>query len=696
MVVAVWTAGKRQRGAPTSPLTTEQFKENLTMSFTTVSQLFNQTDIFVIPTFQRPYAWEKPQWDDLLRDLHVATARNMLANRPGTMHYFGAIHTIQVKPRDALLKNYIDANNDDIRDLRNCDFQTNTTSFKVHLVVDGQQRLITLLSLLECALHDPNRYIDLPNGRRIPKVILNPAADHAHWRHALAIDPDAGLIETRSQKRLIEMFRQFRGSPPRQGSDEYRFLIGDGFCLNWVQLPAGTSLSPFLTLNDRGKDLTKLEKVKGFAMEADDNFNYGLAPQLNTSFGTVYRSIDQMGSLLNEDDFLRHISIALWESLGISIHEEPLEALYGRYRDGLSVKASTDGKLVVDILAKGNELVEQHNSLVGRFANALRGTQINKPSFVNKLFTKAPTRDASDDYQMVLGSLGLQAKQLALLLATRARYGVDWHDSLGQMRLSNRVIRNELLNEFSIRSRSLPNDVSWQSEIWSKIDAIPENSDRDVSPLYLAELLRLIVGNAKPGNFTLLWQNIFGCTQEGNGDPQRLVDGVSDYLESYGTRESFIIWQIARNPRLDNQSAQLKHLLRAFESCLPNGLNAHRRAVEFDVEHLFARNYQAISSMSGHGFSGAPEYDQEFVDRSGNKLLLDASLNKAIKDTPCALKILAYGTGCYGSVQVAASAMTQSALQIAKDLQGVQQPQLLRSYVMLRQLRLAAFATNRF
>ena len=46
------------------------------MSYFAVSQLFTGTDIFIIPTFQRPYSWEEPQWDDLLRDVRVGTTRN--------------------------------------------------------------------------------------------------------------------------------------------------------------------------------------------------------------------------------------------------------------------------------------------------------------------------------------------------------------------------------------------------------------------------------------------------------------------------------------------------------------------------------------------------------------------------------------------------------------------------------------------
>ena len=30
-----------------------------------VTNLFNESNVYVIPTFQRPYAWEETQWDEL-------------------------------------------------------------------------------------------------------------------------------------------------------------------------------------------------------------------------------------------------------------------------------------------------------------------------------------------------------------------------------------------------------------------------------------------------------------------------------------------------------------------------------------------------------------------------------------------------------------------------------------------------------
>lgn len=79
--------------------------------FTAVSALFSGTDIFVIPTFQRPYFWEDAQWDDLLRDIRFAAGR--LKTNWNTTHYFGTIHTIKVEPDSQLFETFTDQENQD-------------------------------------------------------------------------------------------------------------------------------------------------------------------------------------------------------------------------------------------------------------------------------------------------------------------------------------------------------------------------------------------------------------------------------------------------------------------------------------------------------------------------------------------------------------------------------------------------------
>ncbi len=76
--------------------------------------LSNVSEAYKVPPFQRPYAWDKNQWEDLLEDL--------ISLKEGEVHFLGSIVVIP-ETKHKLGINY---------------FQ----------IVDGQQRLATLLILL--------------------------------------------------------------------------------------------------------------------------------------------------------------------------------------------------------------------------------------------------------------------------------------------------------------------------------------------------------------------------------------------------------------------------------------------------------------------------------------------------------------------------------------------------------------------
>ena len=465
------------------------------------------------------------------------------------------------------------------------------------------------------------------------------------------------------------------------------------------------TLSPFLTLNDRGKDLTKLEKVKSLAMEADENHNNSRAAQtINTSFGGVYRSIDLNHSLLKDDDFIRQLAIVLWENKsgepvgGIPelrhsrVHDESLENIYEKFRTHLSNKFGDAQDLVTEVSSRSISIADENNALSRHIGQACVGNPLSAPSFVNALFPNSPPRDAREDYKMVLVSLGLQPKQIAFLLSVRSHYQVEWHEAVGRIRLSNTIIKKNLLDAFQRSSADIPDDLTWKSAVKNEIESIPDQSDRVVTPLYLVELLRLIVGNAKPGNFTYQWQYSFGATSISG---QSLADSWADYLVSYGSRDAFII-DIAASQYWDNRSPELRYLLREFEACLPDDgprpplcpqrpPNAHCSG-DLEIEHFFGRDYEAIESSATQLFTDPDNYGAKFVDRPGNKLLI-GKLNQELSKTAVTGKPNVYRSG---------RGLTESAMQVGNDLSGVNGIDVLYKYVLLRQLRLAAFAAKRF
>ena len=131
-------------------------------SFCPISNLFT-TDrtVFIIPIFQRPYAWEEEHIQDLLDDINKAGARKY------PYHYLSPVHLISISPSDLstfdesisnfdesklVLGNFAEwEKNEDLELLKKNSnskyFEGKSGSINVYYVIDGQQRLTTLYLL---------------------------------------------------------------------------------------------------------------------------------------------------------------------------------------------------------------------------------------------------------------------------------------------------------------------------------------------------------------------------------------------------------------------------------------------------------------------------------------------------------------------------------------------------------------------
>jgi hypothetical protein len=309
------------------------------------------------------------------------------------------------------------------------------------------------------------------------------------------------------------------------------------------------------------------------------------------------------------------------------------------------------------------------------------------------------TRDAIEDYHAVLLSLGLQSKQIGFLLATRQLFpSIKWHDSLGSYQINNCQIKKELAARLAVIKQDNYNIHHVDSMFAladQEINKIPDTINQEYTALQIAEALRLIVGNSKPGGFSGTWNNTFRNSTPPT--PQSFVNQWIDYLESYGSRDGFINWRIARSNDAYNNNTWVRYFLKEYEFCLCCR-KAHRNS-SFEIEHFFPSSWgdhKHLSDVTKHGFTSCELYKQSFVDQIGNKLVLDDTLNGAIQNQAPSLRVPAYRTQAYGTVNVMSTNPSESAKQIGNDLSGVTVSDQYRVYIQLRSLRLAAFAACRF
>lgn len=137
---------------------------------TTVHKLVQGSKVFLIPTFQRRYTWRKPQWEQLWEDV-LAECEIEHPNDPETLfgHFLGSV-VLHPAPGAA-------------------------STLMRHQVIDGQQRLTTILILLS-ALRDVRTKTD-PSWP--------PAAiDDQYLRNPFSADYPSRLVPTRLDREAFE------------------------------------------------------------------------------------------------------------------------------------------------------------------------------------------------------------------------------------------------------------------------------------------------------------------------------------------------------------------------------------------------------------------------------------------------------------------------------------------------------------
>ena len=217
-----------------------------------------------------------------------------------------------------------------------------------------------------------------------------------------------------------------------------------------------------------------------------------------------------------------------------------------------------------------------------------------------------------------------------------------------------------------------------------------DQAQRGVTALQLAELLRILVGDSKPGGYSNTWEWTFCQAQVLNG--QQCANAWLNYITSFGSRDRFIL-RVLHSADVHNNTFWLRYFLMEYE-CSLAGNAAARRQPGWQIEHFFPGKpgFNPVNA----GFSSDLDYSRNFIEQVANKLILDNQLNEAIKDLDPLVKLPAYLNQAYVNVHMLPQNHSRSAIEIANDLAGVASLDAIRLYVKLRAVRLAAFAAKRF
>ncbi len=268
--------------------------------------------VFDIPVYQRGYAWERKNLEDLWEDLYYL--------EPSKKHYFG---TVLLKDSGTV--------------------QATLATLDQLDVIDGQQRLTTVLILLREVISQLKEVGDDELRGNLDKLErdylkdganykLNPPGEDGSFFHQVVIDGNdflAGETRTRAQRRMAEAKTFFRDR--LVGEKEKEPLTYQGFLVRFKQKIDDLQLIQyrvnsdtdairiFETVNDRGRPLSSLEKTKSFLMHTsylgirDAAAVAGRLEELNGHFSRMYGHFEDAsgpkhskGLRIGEDDVLRY------------------------------------------------------------------------------------------------------------------------------------------------------------------------------------------------------------------------------------------------------------------------------------------------------------------------------------------------------------------------------------------------------
>ena len=278
-----------------------------------LNELLAGYKLFYIPVFQRSYAWEQRNLEDLWEDIYYLDASKQ--------HYFGTV----------LLKDSGES------------AKAGLATFKKFDIIDGQQRITTaqilireIISHMKLVSDDDklkSQVLDFEKEYLKYEHLykLNPLGDDGDFFHDFVIDNKeflSGQADTHSQRRLVEAKLYFR-----ERLETEKEALNDGFMdfltdlwsklvglqlMQYVVNSDADAIRIFETANDRGRPLSNLEKTKSFLMHTsylgtgnDVDKVESRLQEINGRFSHIYRfaedvSQNQYIGRFGADNFQRY------------------------------------------------------------------------------------------------------------------------------------------------------------------------------------------------------------------------------------------------------------------------------------------------------------------------------------------------------------------------------------------------------
>lgn len=257
----------------------------------TLKGFFQGEKQFCIPVYQRAYSWEEPQWKTFLEDLEEATK--------GENHYFFGNVLLETIEHDRLFD-----------------------------IIDGQQRLTTIVIFVRCLVNVLNskkydkeslEYIKedyLENRKKSKLNALEYDRDY-FYDVIIANSDNKHKPQTPSQERILEAKKFFTKALKSKELAQLEEIFKAMQKAQIIKLEFSNkkdSVLMFELQNNRGKDLTNMEKLKSYLAYqiytySDKDSAETKLDEMTSVFKEIYRVVNDIKQL-NEDAILGYFNIA--------------------------------------------------------------------------------------------------------------------------------------------------------------------------------------------------------------------------------------------------------------------------------------------------------------------------------------------------------------------------------------------------
>ena len=350
--------------------------------------------VFRVPEYQRNYAWTDTNWKDFWEDIKEGLSTD-------TEHYWGTI-TLRATGENLYSEE---------RDI----------PLSVYEVVDGQQR-ITALYLFLLALSRAGKPAIKENFvKRGDVYSLELGGLNNHFLKDIVDDksPKPNITTNRLLKRTLEYFEsQIQAFGDFDALSKYIQSIT--FSLEFVVQDEKLAVRAFESLNDRGKQLTLLDKTKSYLMFYSLRYlNNSLSTLINSVFGKVFTDYDLIKeSGTTEDiDYIRSQRFSEEELLRFFYH---YFARYATKQYSLGIAYDYDvtqyGILELFLKAACSRLKDKPDRLAAFLDELLRDFERFVSGFRN-VVKRVTTEHA---YKKLFSFLGLNARVYPLILSLEA------------------------------------------------------------------------------------------------------------------------------------------------------------------------------------------------------------------------------------------------------------------------------------